>query len=504
MEIVSSQIIGYRNSKSKGATFYAYNPSTGNPLTTTFTEATALEINESVMLAHKAFTPYRKTTPEQRSLFLEAIASNIEVLGDNLLNIINEETGLPLTRLAGEMLRTTGQLRLFAQLLRALKWNKRIVDESLPERKPTPRPEMIQIQVAIGVVAVFGASNFPLAFSVAGGDTASALAAGCPVVFKAHPAHPATCQLVGEAIAKAALDTAMPDGVFSMLHGFSHEIGGMLVTHPLVKAVAFTGSFKGGKALYDLAVRRIEPIPVYAEMGSVNPVFFLPEAVRQGGETLAKQFAQSVTLGSGQFCTNPGICIFINNEESKLFIKKLADTMSATAIHPMLTKGIADAYSSGLEKKKKLPGASAITAKTGTDIEPYIISVAAKDVLQHPDYFEEVFGPSTLAVLADSYDEMYQLAETMPGQLTGTIHAAETDYKTAKELIDRLTQKVGRVVMNGFPTGVEVCHAMMHGGPYPATTDSRVTSVGTTSIYRFTRPVCYQNMAASLLPLTNS
>src|ERR1700676_5020307 len=282
MEIVPSQIIGYRNSQSKGATFYAYNPATGQPLTTAFTEATALEINESVALAHKAFAPFRKTTPEQRSLFLESIAANMETLGDDLLKIINEETGLPLARLTGEMSRTTGQLKLFAQLLRAGKWNKEIVDESLPERKPTPRPEMIQVQAPIGVVAVFGVSNFPLAFSVAGGDTASALAAGCPVVFKAHPAHPATCQLVGSAITKAARVAGMPDGVFSMLHGFSHEIGSMLVTHPLIKAVAFTGSFKGGKALYDLAVRRKEPIPVYAEMGSVNPVFFLPEAVKHG------------------------------------------------------------------------------------------------------------------------------------------------------------------------------------------------------------------------------
>jgi NADP-dependent aldehyde dehydrogenase len=503
MQVTSSQIIGYHNSQNNGSIFFGYNPVTRKPLTTVFHEATVDEINEGIELAQKAFPEYRKTTPVQRSLFLESIAANIEALGDELLQVINEETALPLTRLTGERNRTTGQLKLFAQLLRDGKWNKEIIDEALPDRKPAPRPQMIQLQVPIGVVAVFGASNFPLAFSVAGGDTASALAAGCPVVFKAHPAHPATCQLVGAAIAKAAKETGMPDGVFSMLHGFSHEVGGMLVTHPLIKAVAFTGSFKGGKALYDLAVRRKEPIPVYAEMGSVNTVFFLPEAVKQGGELLISQFAQSVTLGSGQFCTNPGLCIFINSEESKSFIGKLADILSACSIHPLLTKGITDAYKYGLEKQIKLPGAEKVGTTTKADVEPAIISVNAKQVLQHPDYFEEVFGPSTLAVLADSYDEIYQLAEMMPGQLTGTIHAAENDFRAAKELIDRLTQKVGRVVMNGFPTGVEVCHAMVHGGPYPATTDSRVTSVGTTSIYRFTRPVCYQNFPSGLLAEIN-
>jgi alpha-ketoglutaric semialdehyde dehydrogenase len=501
MEIVPSQIIGFRSVKSNGSVFYGYNPATGHPLTTAFQEATSVEINESVELAQKAFSVYRKTTAAQRISFLEAIAAHIEALGDGLLKIINEETALPLVRLTGERARTTGQLRLFAQLLRDGRWNKEIVDEALPDRKPVARPEIIQRQVPIGVVAIFGASNFPLAFSVAGGDTASALAAGCPVVFKAHPAHPSTCQLLGDAISKAAKDTSMPDGVFSMLHGFSHQSGGMLVTHPLIKAVAFTGSFKGGKALYDLAMRRKEPIPVYAEMGSVNPVFFLPDAVNQGGEILASQFAQSVILGSGQFCTNPGISVFIDNQESKSFIQKAADTMTGAAIHPLLTKGISEAYKSGLEKQTKLHGAKEEITKTVTGIGPSMISVKAKDVLLHPAYFEEVFGPSTVAVLAESYDEMHQLIEIMPGQLTGTIHASENDYPTAKELIDHLTQKVGRVVMNGFPTGVEVSHAMIHGGPYPATTDSRVTSVGTGSIYRFTRPVCYQNIPSSLLPV---
>ena len=503
MEILASQIIGYRNVQSNGEIFHGYNPNSGEPLSPAFREATQSEINESIVLANSAFALYRQTSPSQRSLFLETIAVNVEALGDDLLKIINEETALSLTRLTGERSRTTGQLRLFAQLLREGNWNKEIVDEPLPDRKPVARPGMIQMQVPIGVVAVFGASNFPLAFSVAGGDTASALASGCPVVFKAHPAHPATCQFIGHAIAKAAKETGMPNGTFSMLHGKSNEVGGTLVAHPLIKAVAFTGSFKGGKALYDLAVRRPEPIPVYAEMGSVNPVFFLPEAVKRGGESLASQFGQSVTMGSGQFCTNPGFCILINNEESKLFIQHVADGLSATPIHPLLTKGITDAYISGLEKQHKMSGAPMLTITAEANIKPSIMTVSAKHLMQNPDYFEEVFGPSTVAVLADSFDEMFRLAEVMPGQLTGTIHASENDYATAKELIAFLTQKVGRVIMNGFPTGVEVCHAMVHGGPYPATTDSRVTSVGTGSIYRFTRPVCYQNIPHSLLPVSN-
>ncbi|HEY2350251.1 MAG TPA: aldehyde dehydrogenase (NADP(+)) [Puia sp.] len=503
MEILSSQIIGYRNVLSNGELFHGYNPHTGEPLLPAFSDATKSEINESIELASHAFTAYRKTSPSQRSLFLNTIAENIEALGDDLLKIINEETALPLARLTGERNRTTGQLRLFAQLLLDGKWNKEIIDEPLPDRKPAARPGMLQIQIPIGVVAVFGASNFPLAFSVAGGDTAAALASGCPVVFKAHPAHPATCQLIGTAIAKAAQETSMPEGTFSMLHGLSHETGGLLVTHPLIKAVAFTGSFRGGKALYDLAVRRPVPIPVYAEMGSVNPVFFLPDAVKDGGEALALQFGQSVTMGSGQFCTNPGLCILIDNEESKLFVQNVAAGLTATSLHPMLTKGIADAYKSGLERQHKMNGAAVITETAETDFKPNMIKVRASHLMQDPDYFEELFGPSTIAVLADNYDEMFRLAEIMPGQLTGTIHATEKDYPIAKDLIDLLTQKVGRVIMNGFPTGVEVCHAMVHGGPFPATTDSRVTSVGTTSIYRFTRPICYQNIPHSLLPVSN-
>jgi 2,5-dioxopentanoate dehydrogenase len=496
MTITPTQIIGNALPFSNGTPFQAYNPATGAALPTVFNDATPADIEKAVDVAYQAFSIYRKVSDVQKSAFLEAIATNIEALGDDFLQIIHQETGLPLPRLTGERGRTTGQLRLFAQLLRGGDWNKPIIDAALPDRQPAPRPELRQIQVPIGVVAVFGASNFPLAFSVAGGDTASALAAGCPVVFKAHPAHPATCQLVGEAIAKAAAETGMPDGVFSMLHGISHAVGGVLVKAPSVKAVAFTGSFKGGKALYDLAVRRAEPIPVYAEMGSVNPVFFLPECVKLGGNVLANQFAASVTMGSGQFCTNPGVCVFIESADSQAFIQTMAQTMAQTSLHPMLTKGIAEAYKNGIEKQKNLENAQAISPKTEGHISPNVLVTTAKTVIKNPAFLEEVFGPSTVAIMAKDINEMYQLINVLPGQLTATVQAAEAEYPIAEALIELLTDKAGRILLNNFPTGVEVSAAMVHGGPFPATTFSGSTSVGTTAIYRFTRPVCFQNMPA--------
>jgi len=500
MTLTPSQLIGYRTSAGNGSGFNGYNPSTEEVLPFTFHEASSADIEESVQLAHKAFPVYRKTTVAQKSLFLDEIAAAIEVLGDELLQVIHQETGLPLARLTGERGRTTGQLRYFAQLLRDDKWRNVLTDAALPDRQPMPRPTLTQMQVPIGPVVIFGASNFPLAFSVAGGDTAAALAAGCPVIFKGHPAHPATCQLVGEVVAAAALKTGMPDGVFSLLHGQSHQLGETLVKHPLIKAASFTGSFKGGKALYDLAVRREEPIPVYAEMGSVNPMFFLPGAITEGGETLANQFAASVTMGAGQFCTNPGLFVLLKSETSDQFIKQLANALSASVIHPMLTKSIAEAYNSGSAQHQQLPGATALVAHTGNKVSANLITVAAAEAIAHSEYFEEVFGPSTVGLICDTAEEMDQLIAALPGQLTATVHGSATDEHLAAVLIEQLTYKAGRVMMNNFPTGVEVCDAMVHGGPFPATIDSRATSVGSTSIYRFTRPVCYQNIKAELLP----
>jgi len=496
MEI--QQIIGYRNAPPKGENF------TGHDMlhreTLSFPDAAPEEIEAAVSLAGEAFGYYRKFSSLQRAEFLEAIAGGIEALGDELLRLVHEETSLPLARLAGERSRTTGQLRMFARLLRDEKWNPEIKDEALPDRKPAPKPRLEQKLVALGPVAVFGASNFPLAFSVAGGDTASAFAAGCPVVFKAHPAHPATCQLIGSVIAACARQCGLPEGVFALLHGRSQQTGSSLVTHPQIRAVAFTGSFKGGKALYDLAVRRPEPIPVYAEMGSVNPVFFLPGALNGPAEALAQKLAQSVTLGSGQFCTNPGVCVFIDSPQSRRFTEELAMALSACNLHPMLTEQIAGSYIEGSRKQEALKGAEQLVAIKENKIHPHLVRVSAKYALKDPGYFEEVFGPSTVAVMTESFEEMLRLAAGMPGQLTATVHASEKDFTDARELIDQLVLKAGRLILNEFPTGVEVSPAMVHGGPFPATTDSRSTSVGTGSIYRFLRPVCFQNMPSSLIP----
>lgn len=498
MKIEAGQLIGSELSRKNSiSVFTGFNPATGKALEPFFFDASKKEIDAAVTLASKAFPLYRVCDDEQRALFLEKIADNIEALGDALLEKVAEETALPLPRLIGERGRTTGQLRLFAQLIKNGAWRKIIVDEAIPDRKPLPRQEIRQMQVPLGPVVVFGASNFPLAFSVAGGDTASALAAGCPVIFKGHPAHPATCQLVGQAIIDAARACSLPEGVFSLLHGASYEVGMQLVKHPLIKAVAFTGSFTGGKAIYDAAAARKEPIPVYAEMGSVNPVFFLPAAIKIGGERLAKEFAASVTLGCGQFCTNPGVFVLFNNTDSRQFIEAIKAELEVTPLHPMLTHNMATAYRKGVQKLKALAEGS---ASGEVNVKACVVATSFFEVLEYPEYLHEVFGPSTVAVLVEDENELFSLVEHLQGQLTGTVHADENDFDLAKRLIEKLTYKVGRLVVNSFPTGVEVGGAMVHGGPFPATTDSRTTSVGTTAIYRFTRPVCFQNLGEKLLP----
>lgn len=497
MKIEAGQLIGgVLSRKSNASVFTGFNPATGKALEPFFFDASEEEVEEAVKLANTAFTTYRNCTNQQRARFLETIAQNIEALGDTLLHKIAEETALPLARLIGERARTTGQLRLFAEWIKAGHWRNTIVDEALPDRKPLPRQDIRQMQVALGPVVVFGASNFPLAFSVAGGDTASALAAGCPVIFKAHPAHPVTCQLVGKAIVDAAASCGLPNGVFALLHGASHEVGMQLVSQPLVKAVAFTGSFKGGKAIYDVAVARREPIPVYAEMGSVNPVFFLPGAIRKGGTDLVKNFAASITLGTGQFCTNPGVFVLFTNKESSQFISELEEELASATLHPMLTYNMATAYRKGVQTLKWLAKGNA--TEEG-DVRACVVTTDFIQVLEHPEYLEEVFGPVSVGVLVQTEQELLYLAEGLQGQLTCTVHAAGEDSQLAQDLIERLTYKAGRIVFNSFPTGVEVCRAMVHGGPFPATTDSRSTSVGTMAIYRFTRPVCFQNFSPELL-----
>ncbi|MGF6847332.1 alpha-ketoglutaric semialdehyde dehydrogenase [Chitinophaga sp. W3I9] len=487
------QMIGNNFSGEGDQTFRAFAPAQQQWLPQEFREATTGEIDSALNLAAQAFTVYKKTTSLQRAAFLEAIAEEIISLGDELINVASAESGLPLPRLQGERDRTTGQLRLFAATIMEGSWvNARIT---------TPAPDLRQMQIPIGVTGIFGASNFPLAFSVAGGDTTAALAAGCTVVFKAHPAHPHTSHLTATAIRKAVLRTNMPDGVFSLVHGTSHETGQYLAAHPLVSAIAFTGSFKGGKALYDTATRRAVPIPVFAEMGSVNPVFFLPGILREKGAALATQFLQSVTLGTGQFCTNPGLFITAAGGSTDTFISALQQGIGTLPNGYMLTPGILAAYNNGIATLRE-QGVQILGEATPADQQaaPSLLQVTAAQALENPALCHEVFGPSSLHIHAGSIEEIYTVARKLEGQLTATVHGTEEELQQHAALIDILREKAGRIIINGFPTGVAVSHAMVHGGPWPATTPAAGTSVGTAAIYRFCRPVCYQDFPAYLLP----
>lgn len=484
-------------------TFQAENPSNRKKLEPRFHEASEKEIRLAIEKAASAFQEYRNKSGTQKGYFLEVIAEEIMELGDELIVRCMEETGLPEARLKGERGRTIGQLKLFAGYVRDGSWVDARIDHADPARAPLPKADIRSMQKALGPVGIFGASNFPLAFSVAGGDTTSALAAGCPVVFKAHPAHPGTCEMVGTAIARAVAKTGMPEGTFSMLHGKSTVVGLAIVRHPLIKAVGFTGSYRGGKALFDVANSRPVPIPVYAEMGSTNPVFILPEAMRERKQSIAKDLAASVTLGVGQFCTNPGL-VFYQTDDDKNFVNSLSKSLEETSPGVMLTSYIQEAYQAGVDKLAKAKGVNTIlkgkAPADGCYAPAYLFQSTAETFLKEHDLEEEVFGPSTLAVSADNKALLMRIAERLGGHLTATIHATGNDLKEYADLIAILEQKVGRLIINGYPTGVEVTHAMVHGGPYPATTDSRSTSVGTDAIKRFSRPVCYQNFPQSLLP----
>lgn len=456
-----------------------------------FKEATPEEIDQAVKLAAQAFTVYKKVSAKQRAAFLLDIAEGIHTLGDELINTAAAESNLPLPRLQGERDRTTGQLRLFANLILEGSWVNARIDKGTPDVR--------QMQIPLGVTGIFGASNFPLAFSVAGGDTAAALAAGCTVVFKAHPAHPQTSHLVANVIRTAANNTGMPEGVFSILHGASIDTGQQLAVHPQLSAIAFTGSFRGGKALYDTATRRAVPIPVYAEMGSVNPVFFLPRVLKEKGEALAAQFLQSLTMGVGQFCTNPGVFMTLNGTD--LFLPTLQKGIAAMPTGCMLTPGILEAYNSGINSLRQAGAQLLGTAPAvAHQASPSLLQISATQALADPSLSHEVFGPSSLHISANSKEELFQLADSLEGQLTATIHGTEEDLHEYAELVNILREKAGRIVINGFPTGVAVNHAMVHGGPWPATTPAAGTSVGTSAIYRFCRPVCYQDFPAFLLP----
>lgn len=506
MELHGHHQIGARASHQARPGFQARNPATGETLPPLYPDATTAEVDEALHLAADAHLRLKALPRERRAQLLEAIAEALEALGEPLLERASAETGLPLPRLRGERARTTGQLRLFAAEVREGSFLDARIDRADLHRQPQPRPDIRSLRQALGPVVVFGASNFPLAFSVAGGDTASALAAGCPVVVKAHPHHPGTSELTARAVATAVARTGLPAGTFSLLHGQAKEVGAALVTHPLTRAVAFTGSLAGGRALFDLARARPEPIPVYAEMGSVNPVFLLPEALEMNAEEIAQGLAVSVTLGSGQFCTNPGLVIGLAGEAFTHFATRVAQLLDATAPTTLLHEGIRRGYQAGLERLGKVPGVQRLTRNPQpTDLpacqaQATAFLTQAATVASHPDLLDEVFGPATLLVACQSQAELQTLATHLPGQLTATLHATASDLTTFANLPPILTEKAGRLVFNGFPTGVEVSPAIHHGGPYPATTDVTTTSVGTRAIHRFTRPVCYQNAPAEVLP----
>jgi NADP-dependent aldehyde dehydrogenase len=504
MQITGDQIIANDFTRSNSESFYAANPVTGENLPTEFFEASAEEIDQAVKMAEEAFVVYRKKTDQERADFLERIGEEIIALGDTLIERCQQETGLPIGRLQGERGRTVNQLRMFAELLREGSWVNARIDTAIPDRQPLPKPDIRQMQIALGPVGVFGASNFPLAFSVAGGDTASALAAGCTVVVKGHPAHPGTSELVGRAIAKAVKACDMPVGTFSLVQGKSVEVGMGIVQHPLIKAIGFTGSFRGGKALFDAANQRDEPIPVYAEMGSINPVFVLPGALQERAEQIAEGWVGSLTLGVGQFCTNPGVLFSDKSAESDLLLNKAERQLSELTMDAMLTDQIGKAYLKGANQFSETEGVTTVAnserSEAKASAEGYIFSTSAKNFLNRPELSEEVFGPSSLHVTTQSKAEMLEVAKNLEGHLTATLHATEQDLSEYSDLIEILERKVGRLLVNGFPTGVEVCHSMVHGGPFPATTDSSTTSVGTLAIHRFTRPVCYQNFPQNGLP----
>ncbi|MEN9022791.1 MAG: aldehyde dehydrogenase family protein [Verrucomicrobiaceae bacterium] len=503
MTLQGHSIIGNSAVVGTGKAGRAMNPATGETLSPDYHEVSEAQANEAVAMAAAAFPIYRKCSIAKRAAFLRSIADQIEARGDDLAARGPLETGLPEGRIRMETGRTYGQLRLFASVVEDGSWVDARIDHADPDRQPIPKPDVRSMLQGLGPVAVFCASNFPLAFSVAGGDTASALAAGCPVVVKAHHSHPGVAEIVGQAVQAAGQLCGLPDGIFSLLYGGGRTTGAALVQHPSIKAVGFTGSLAGGRALMDLAAARPEPIPVYAEMGSLNPVFILPEAMAERGQAIAESLSGSVTLGVGQFCTSPGLVVAADDDQTAQFTTALAGKQQEAAPGVMLNSGIHDAYESSVTQLQEHQAVTALAApvqQEGCLADPALFEVAATDFIGDSALSSEVFGPSTTIVKHGSKAELLELAKNLEGHLTATIHGTEADLEANRNLIDVLETKVGRLIVNGYPTGVEVCQAMVHGGPYPATADGRSTSVGTQAIYRFARPLAYQGFPQSQLP----
>ncbi|PWR06997.1 aldehyde dehydrogenase (NADP(+)) [Micromonospora sicca] len=483
----------------------AVDPRTGSQLEPSYGLGGAAEVDRAAELAWAAFDSYRHTDLETRAAFLETIAANIESLGDALIDRVQAETGIPAARVLGERARTCNQLRLFASVVREGSWLGVRIDPAQPDRTPLPRPDIRQRRIPLGPVAVFGASNFPLAFSVAGGDTASALAAGAPVVVKAHEAHPGTSELVGRAIQAAVRQHRLPEGTFSLLFGDGPGLGAALVRHPRIKAVGFTGSRTAGSALVVAAAARPEPIPVYAEMSSVNPVIVLPGALAAKGAELGMALIASVTTGVGQLCTSPGLVFLPAGDGFDEFVTAAADAVCTSPAAPMLTAGICAAFTEGVDRLAAIEGVTAVArgaedATIASAGRAGIFVTNAATFLADPTLHEEIFGAVTVVVQVTGSEQLREVVQRFDGQLTATVHAAPGDHDEARRLLPLLELKAGRVLFNGWPTGVEVGHAVVHGGPFPATSDSRTTSVGTLAIDRFLRPVSYQNIPAELLP----
>ncbi len=490
----------------EGGTYHASNPATKSEIEPAMSMASSEQVDAAIKAAELAAPAFRNSSLQKRAEFLRTCADEIMALGDELLERVTAETGYPRARGEMERGRTCNQLRLFADTIETGDYLDARIDTAMPDRQPLPRPDLRHLNQAIGPVVVFGASNFPLAFSVAGGDSAAAFAAGCPVLVKGHSSHPGTSELVAHAVATAVEKCGLPKGIFSLLMGSGSKVGAALVKAPAVKAVGFTGSLAGGMALVEIANARPEPIPVFAEMGSINPVILLPDALANNADGIATGFVGSLTLGTGQFCVNPGLVIAIDDDNLQTFITTASAAVAEVQAGVMLNERICTAYCDGLQEYSSHDGVEVISAggsaegQDGYCGQATLMTATADYFLQNTAIHEEVFGPASLIVKCKNKDEILRVVTALKGQLTGTIHCADGELASYTELTDLLSLRVGRIVINGFPTGVEVCHAMVHGGPFPASTDSRFTSVGTSSIKRFIRPVCYQGFPEALLP----
>lgn len=504
MTLNGHSLIGGKTTAGTGGTTYGINPATNEQLEPAYSLLTEDQVKAATEAAAEAYPSFSTLDPETHAAFLEAIADNIEAIGEELITRASQETGLPAARLQGERARTTGQLRLFATVVRTGDFRGVRIDPAIPDRTPLPRADIRQRQIPLGPVAVFGASNFPFAFSTAGGDTASALAAGCPVVFKAHNAHPGTGELVGQAVVKAVKDFGLHPGVFALVYGPGASIGQALVADPAIKAVGFTGSQAAGIALMKTAAARREPIPVYAEMSSLNPVFVFEGALKGDIDALAQQYVTAVTGSSGQLCTSPGLLLAPEGEAGDKLAAAVGRAVSACSGQTMLTEGIAGSWNAGTEALSAATGVNLIgkglEGETRNAPAPTIFGTQVRDFVTNHVLHEEIFGAASLVIRYTSTQDLVEAISRLEGQLTASLQLTEEDYSTAAPLIPALEQKVGRIIINGWPTGVEVGHAMVHGGPFPATSDSRTTSVGTLAINRFLRPVAYQNIPQELLP----